>query len=71
MTCIAAAIGMRDRADGGSTPPHGHLQPVDDELGADVIGDQAADHPSGPGVEHDREIDLALVGGMLGDVHDP
>ena len=54
-----------------AAPPDGHLQGVDDELGADVIGDRPADHPPAPGVDHDGQIDLAVGGGMFGDVAHP
>ena len=48
-----------------------HLHGVDHELGADVIGDRPAHHPSAPGVEHDSQVDLALSGRVLGHVHHP
>ena len=51
--------------------PGRHLQGVDDELGPDVIGDGPADDPTAPGVEDDGHVDLALGGGVLGDVADP
>ena len=54
-----------------AAPPDRHLQRVDDELGTHVIGDRPADHPTAPGVDHDGEVDLALGGGMLGDIGDP
>ena len=53
---------------GWPAAPDGHLDGVDDELGADVIGDRPAHDPAGPGVEHDGEVDPALTGGVLGDV---
>src|SRR5207245_10550617 len=63
---------MRDRLMlGWLSSPDRHLERVNDELGADVIGDRPADHASGPGVEHDRAIELARVGAVFGDVHDP
>ena len=33
--------------------------------------DRPADHAAGEGVEHDRAVDLALAGGVLGDVGHP
>jgi hypothetical protein len=36
-----------------------------------VIGDRPAHDPTGVRVEHDREIHLARVGRVFGDVHDP
>jgi hypothetical protein len=62
---------MHDRAVRTVAPPDRHLQRVDDELGAEMISDRVADHPSRPYVEHDRAIHLATVGRMLGDVGDP
>ena len=49
----------------------GHVEGVDDELGAEVVGDRPAHDPAGPGVDDDGEIDPALTGGLLGDVGDP
>jgi hypothetical protein len=40
-----AGVGHR-RAGGRSTPPQGHLQGVEDALGADVVGDGPAHHPA-------------------------
>ena len=51
--------------------PARHLEGVDDELGADVIGDRPAHDASVERVEHDREIDVAVDGWVLGDVHHP
>src|SRR3954454_8326150 len=36
-----------------------------------MIGDRPAEHASAPGVEHDREIHLAAVSRMFGDVAHP
>jgi hypothetical protein len=51
--------------------PDGHLHGIDDELGADVVGDGQAHHPPAPGIEVDGQIHLALSGRVFGDVHDP
>ena len=56
---------------GRPAAPQRHLQRVDDELAAYVIGDRPTDDPAAPGVEHDGQVALALRGGVLGDVHDP
>ena len=56
---------------GGLSPPYGHLQRVDDELGTDVIRDRPAHHPPTERVEDDRAVELAGVGGMFGDIHHP
>ena len=50
--------------------PDRHLERVDDKLGADVIGDRPANDAAAERVEHDRAIELAGVGGRLGDVPD-
>jgi len=55
-----------------ATPaPDGHLHGVDHELGADVVGDGPADDPAAEGVEHHRDVDLALGRRVLGHVHHP
>jgi hypothetical protein len=54
-----------------AAPPAGHVQGVDDELGAEVIGDRPADDLAVPGVDHHRQVDPALVRGVLGDVGHP
>jgi hypothetical protein len=56
---------------GWLSSPDGHLDCVDDELTADVIGDRPAHDSAAERVEHDREIHLAGVGRVLGDVHHP
>ena len=63
---------MRNRRPLGRAPaPDRHLEGVDDELGADVVGDGPAHHPTAPGVDDDGQVALALWGGVLGDVHHP
>jgi len=51
--------------------PDGHLDGIDDKLGSDVVGDGPAHHAAAPGVEDDGQVDLALCGRVLGDVHHP
>ncbi|MFT7649296.1 MAG: hypothetical protein ACI8Y4_004057 [Candidatus Poriferisodalaceae bacterium] len=51
--------------------PDRHLDCVGDEFGTDVVGDQPANHPPRVSVDHDRAVDLAGVGWVFGDVHDP
>jgi hypothetical protein len=53
------------------SPPARHVQRVDNELGAEVVGDRVADDLPVPGVDHHRQIDPALVAGVLGDVGHP
>ncbi len=74
MTCTAqtAVIGMRDGLMLGWLPsPDRHLERVDNELTADVIRDRPAHDASAERVEHDGAIELAGIGAMFGDVHDP
>jgi hypothetical protein len=55
----------------GLSAPDGHLERVDDQLVAHVVGDRPAHDAAAPGVEDDGQVDLALAGGVLGHVHDP
>lgn len=48
----------------------GYLDGVDDEFGADVIGDRPSHDPAAERVEDHRKVDLAGAGRVLGDVHD-
>jgi hypothetical protein len=52
-------------------PPERHLEGVDDQLGAHVIRDRPADDHAAEGVEDDSEVDVAVSGRVLGDVHAP
>ena len=36
-----------------------------------MVGDRPAHHDAAEGVENDGQVDLALGGGVLGDVHHP
>jgi hypothetical protein len=51
--------------------PDGHLQGVDDELGAHVIADRPAHHHPAERLEDHRQVDLAIAGRVFGDVHHP
>jgi len=42
-----------------------------DELGAELIRDRPADDAAREGVDHSRQVDLALCGRVLGDIADP
>ena len=46
---MGATVGVQDRPRLWPALPAGHLQGVDDELGADVVGDLPADDPPGVG----------------------
>jgi hypothetical protein len=50
----------------GASSPAGHVQGVDDELGAEVVGDGLADDLTVPGVDDHGEVDPTLIGGVLG-----
>src|ERR1019366_10460927 len=57
---LRAVVGVHHRA--GLAPvasPDGHLQGVDDELGAEMIRDRPADDATREGVDHSRQVDLA------------
>jgi len=49
----------------------GHLESVDDEVGAQVVSDGPAHDPAGVDVEDHGAVDPALAGAVLGDVGDP
>jgi len=48
-----------------------HLERVDDELGAHVVGHAPPDDPPRVGVLDGGEVDPALPGPQVGDVRDP
>jgi hypothetical protein len=61
-------IRVGDALLGGRAPaPERHLQRVDHQLGADVVGDRPPDDAAAPGVEDDGQVGLALAGGVLGE----
>ncbi len=65
-------VGVHDRAGLASVAsPDGHLQGVDDELGTEVISDRPADDATREGIDHSRQVDLALCRRVLGDVAHP
>jgi len=51
--------------------PYGHLHCIDDQVGADVIGDRPAHHPATPGVHDHAQVHFALARGVLGHIHRP
>ena len=55
----------------GPAAPAGHLEGVDDQFGAHVVGDRPADDDPAEDVEHGGAVDLALAGGVFGNVGDP
>jgi len=62
---------VHDRAGLGPAPPGRHLQGVDGEFGADVVGDRPAHDGAAEHVEHGAAVDLPGPGWMLGDVGAP
>jgi hypothetical protein len=64
-------VGVHHGAGGGAAPPAGHLEGVDDQFGAHVVGDRPADDGAAEDVEDGGAVDLALDRGVLGDVGDP
>lgn len=51
--------------------PTGHVQGVDDELGAQVVSDRPAHAPSGVDIDHRGAVHPALAGAVLINVGDP
>jgi hypothetical protein len=55
----------------GATARDGHLERVDDELGAEVVGERPADDRPAVAVHHRGEIQPALPRSDVGDVRAP
>jgi hypothetical protein len=68
--CSGPVVGVVDGSGCGSALPERHLQGVDDQLRAQVVGDRPADDPAGEHVEDDGEVDPPLAAAVLGDVGD-
>jgi len=69
---LAAVIGVQHGTAGcWFAAPAGHVQGIDDEFGAQVIGDGPAHHPAGVHIQHYGAIQPALAGVVLGDVGHP
>lgn len=68
---LRAAVGVDDRAGLWAALPADHLEGVDEELGADVVGDGPADDPSGERVDDGAAVNPAVGGAVLGDVGEP
>ena len=69
-SALGSPVGMNDRAHRFATPP-GHLDRVDDQLGAQVIGDRPADTAAGEHVDDRGAVNPPLESAVLRDVHDP
>lgn len=65
----AVTVAVEDRAIYGACP-EGLLQALEDEIGAQVIGEAPADDASRAEVDHDRKIEPAGAGGNEGNVAD-
>ena len=57
---LAAAIRVMHQLRRRPAPPQGHLQGVEDQLRAQVVGQRSPDHPAREQIEHDRQIQPAL-----------
>ena len=49
----------------------GHVERLDDELGAEVTRYRPADNAAAPGIEHDRQVEKPGPGRNVGDVRHP
>src|SRR6187397_1629 len=61
---------MEYRAVGERVVPGGHLQGVDNQIGAQVLGKRVADAGLGVAVDHRGQVQPALPGRQVGDVPD-
>ena len=74
---LPAAYGTRYKIVGskastvGATASEGHLERVDDELGAEMVGHRPADDPPGEQVLDVREVQEPFPGRDVGDVRRP
>jgi hypothetical protein len=48
-----------------------HVEGVQHQLGAQVVGHRPADDPAGEAVQHNREVEPAAAGVLLSDVGHP
>ena len=55
----------------GAALPEGHVEGIEHEPCAQVIGHGPADHAAAEGVQHDGEEEEPGPGGDVGDVRDP
>src|SRR6478672_10861836 len=68
---LAAAVAVEDDACGGFAGHECGGEGLDDQGGAQVVGDGVADHLAGVQVDHGRGVDPALDGAYVGDVSAP
>jgi hypothetical protein len=67
---LASVVAVDDRARGGPAGVEGHAEGVRGEVGSLGAVDGPADDTAAQHVYDDAAVDLALAGGMLGDVGD-
>ena len=65
---LTAPVGVVHQPDLGTALPDRHLQGVDDELGAHVLGHRPADAATAEAVDDDGEVELAFPRLNLGQV---
>jgi hypothetical protein len=68
---LGSQVAVVDHAGCGAAAGDGHLERVDDEFFAHVLGHAPADDRAAVGVLDGREIQPALPGPEVGDVRDP
>lgn len=68
---LASLVAVMDRTGARPAVPDRHLERVDDQLGAQVLGDRPSDDLSGEHVQDDGEVEPALAGGHVGDLGGP
>jgi hypothetical protein len=70
-SALAAVIGMVHQAGGRLALADGHIEGVQDQFGAQVVGHRPAHDPAGEAVQHHGQVQPALVGALLGDIGHP
>src|SRR6478672_12705019 len=68
---LAAAVAVEDDACGGFAGHECGGEGLDDQGGAQVVGDGVADHLAGVQVDHGRGVDPAIDGAHIGNVSAP
>src|SRR5579884_2674881 len=68
---LTPLVGVMDDAVLGSTPPEGHFECREHQLGAQVIGHRPAHHPTTEGIKDHGQVDKATPGRDIGDVRHP
>src|SRR5215212_8286380 len=70
-SALAAVVGVADQAGWWLSLADGHLQGVQDQFSAQVVGHRPANDPTRERVQDHGEVQPALVGALLGNVGDP